>query len=352
LTDSLAGKTTNVTAEEFSTLDASQPIIDTTFKDPIYTDALYALSPDLGQPTPISSQSSNQFSEVLNGSAENGIKMKEMFTSNPKLESLSFSSIKEIIERSEKDDDENHAGSMAEDVDTNNKDQCKKKDLEMNIDSMQEDFDTHINNLIMESETGNHSQIVDNELTIESSSSVINQPQTKIDCLPCHRWGQTMTFIDHYRLLVYGGQFYDTKEDILKTIPDVYLYDMTKQAWSKPINCESVPRTWHTSTFLPDRQLLISFGGESFNPKTKKTTTTDQVMVLDTEIMLWYPPSVSGEVPVGRSGHSASLVPNTNELVVFGGVRNSKWMKTVAVLDTARWKWSVSDLFHCGSCLS
>lgn len=101
-----------------------------------------------------------------------------------------------------------------------------------------------------------------------------------------------------------------------------------------------MPRTWHSSTFLPDRSLLISFGGESYNIKTKKTQTTDQVMVLDTEIMLWYPPSVSGVIPSGRSGHSASLLDTTNELVVFGGVKSNKWQRSVAVLDTMRWKWS------------
>jgi hypothetical protein len=104
--------------------------------------------------------------------------------------------------------------------------------------------------------------------------------------------------------------------------------------------CAGMPRTWHTSTFLPDRSLLISFGGEKWNPKTNKSQTTDQVMVLDTEIMLWYPPSVSGQVPSGRSGHTASLLPTSNDLVVFGGVKNNKWQNSVAVLDTARWKWT------------
>jgi N-acetylneuraminic acid mutarotase len=84
---------------------------------------------------------------------------------------------------------------------------------------------------------------------------------------------------------------------------------------------------------------MISFGGEAYNEKTKKTVTTDQVMVLDTEIMLWYPPSVSGQVPTGRSGHTASMLQN--QLLVFGGVKNNKWQKSLAVLDTMRWMWSV-----------
>lgn len=65
-------------------------------------------------------------------------------------------------------------------------------------------------------------------------------------------------------------------------------------------------------------------------------------MVLDTEIMLWYPPSVSGSVPTGRSGHTASLMHN--DLVVFGGVKNNKWQRSLAVLDTMLWKWSVPKI--------
>jgi hypothetical protein len=96
---------------------------------------------------------------------------------------------------------------------------------------------------------------------------------------------------------------------------------------------------------------LISFGGEAITPATTSTNkgkskstaqkckTTDQVMVLDTEIMLWYPPTVSGDVPSGRSGHTATMLSKTNELIVFGGVKGSKWLNTVSCLDTLRWKW-------------
>mmetsp|Transcript_37988 Transcript_37988/g.82650 ORF Transcript_37988/g.82650 Transcript_37988/m.82650 type:complete len:782 (-) Transcript_37988:521-2866(-) len=161
---------------------------------------------------------------------------------------------------------------------------------------------------------------------------------------PCARWGQTMTLIDHGRILVYGGQTFDTEANSFKTLPDIHVYDMSTRKWTKPVSSESVPRTWHSATFLPERQLLISFGGDQWNEKTKKVATTDEVMVLDTDIMLWYPPSVSGQIPSGRSGHTASLLPHTNELVVFGGVKNNKWQNSVAVLDTTRWKWSVPKI--------
>ena len=156
---------------------------------------------------------------------------------------------------------------------------------------------------------------------------------------PCPRWGQSMTMIDHRRLVVYGGQTIDSATQTAMPLADLFVYDLMDHTWTKPINCEGVARTWHSANFLPDKQLLLCFGGDVVDDKGK-TTTTDQVMVLDTEIMLWYPPSVSGQVPSGRSGHTASLLPNTNELVVFGGVKNGKWLNSVSVLDTGRWKWS------------
>lgn len=60
--------------------------------------------------------------------------------------------------------------------------------------------------------------------------------------------------------------------------------------------------------------------------------------------MLWYPPAVSGDVPTGRSGHTATLIPSTNEVVLFGGVKGSKWLNTVTVLDTVRWIWSTPQV--------
>ncbi|KAL7513119.1 hypothetical protein ACHAXN_010177 [Cyclotella atomus] len=155
---------------------------------------------------------------------------------------------------------------------------------------------------------------------------------------PCARWGQSMTMIDHRRLVVYGGQTVDPVSQTPMPLADLFVYDLFDHTWTKPINCDGVARTWHTANFLPEKQLLLCFGGDVVDEKGK-TTTTDQVMVLDTEIMLWYPPSVSGQVPSGRSGHTASLLSSSNELVVFGGVKNGKWLNSVSVLDAGRWKW-------------
>ena len=73
------------------------------------------------------------------------------------------------------------------------------------------------------------------------------------------------------------------------------------------------------------------------HPKSGKVRTHSNVTVLDTELMVWYPPTVSGEVPSGRSGHAAAMVEQ--DLVVFGGVKGSKWLNTVSVLNTQNWVW-------------
>ncbi len=116
------------------------------------------------------------------------------------------------------------------------------------------------------------------QISTKSNTSVV----------PAARWGHTMEMIDHKRLIVYGGQTIDPATLDAKNLGDIIVYDILEHTWTEPVNCKGVPRTWHSSNFLPDRQLLLCFGGDIIDDKTGKTTTTDEVMVLDTEIMLWY----------------------------------------------------------------
>jgi N-acetylneuraminic acid mutarotase len=161
---------------------------------------------------------------------------------------------------------------------------------------------------------------------------------------PPARWGHTLTKLDNGNILVYGGQSYDVKGDPI-ILADVHLYDAKKASWDKPINCRGESRQFHSATFIPERNIIIAFGGETLDVLGKgknksKVITSDTLRVLDTEIMLWYPPAVSGDIPTGRSGHTATFFPETNELVLFGGVRGSKWLNAVSVLDINRWHWS------------
>jgi len=163
---------------------------------------------------------------------------------------------------------------------------------------------------------------------------------------PPARWGHTMTQVDDGQILVYGGQSFDLDGNPV-ILSDVHVYDPKNGgSWNKPINCRGEARQWHSATFIPGRQQIIAFGGETIDPigskkaKKDKVITSDTLRVLDTEIMLWYPPAASGDVPTGRSGHTATFFHSTNELILFGGVRGSKWLNTVSVLDVTRWIWT------------
>lgn len=124
---------------------------------------------------------------------------------------------------------------------------------------------------------------IDND-TMASSYAVESSASTSTStAVPCPRWGHTMTMIDHRRFVVYGGQTIDRGDEMPRTIADLYVHDLEDGSWSRPINCDGVARTWHTANFLPERRLLICFGGEVLDDATGKLTTTDQVMVLDTE---------------------------------------------------------------------
>jgi len=133
----------------------------------------------------------------------------------------------------------------------------------------------------------NNNNAVESRILEEGENSKLSVEEArKGQPPPSARWAHTMTHIGGNRILVYGGQTYCPDTGCPMILSDIHVYDLVKKMWYKPVNCEGVPRQWHTATYLPERQLLISFGGETINPKTKRISTTDEVMVLDTEIMV------------------------------------------------------------------
>jgi Galactose oxidase, central domain len=52
-----------------------------------------------------------------------------------------------------------------------------------------------------------------------------------------------------------------------------------------------------------------------------------------------YPPTVTGEIPTGRSGHTATVLSSNHLMVVIGGVRANSYQRGVCLLDTNRWTW-------------
>jgi hypothetical protein len=122
---------------------------------------------------------------------------------------------------------------------------------------------------------------------------------------------------DNTKILVYGGQTLNDDDDMIDsampttTHGDLYVYDTVTNEFSKPVHCEGVERQWHSSVYLAERQLLIAFGGEAPTGSKGKMETLNQVMVLDTEIMLWYVCNRRSIVYVSRPckhSHFVSLI--------------------------------------------
>ncbi|RHY61606.1 hypothetical protein DYB30_001576 [Aphanomyces astaci] len=149
---------------------------------------------------------------------------------------------------------------------------------------------------------------------------------------PSQRWGCTATMVSNQRVVVYGGEGDDES-----TLSDLFVYDVVKAEWSCPLNCESIPRSFHASVYVPGKNLMLVFGGERVMDGSHESLS-------DLMCFLWYPPAVSGTPPLARSGHSCTVLGS--DVVVFGGSRGRNRPSTVHLLDTMNGKAPTSRTYH------
>lgn len=138
----------------------------------------------------------------------------------------------------------------------------------MEIDPNEEDDDILMENISQDSTTQKDSSLTE---IASGETSLVAQPDKN---LPCDRWGHTMTLIDGNRLLVYGGQSFSDKDGCSITLSDLHVYDMNKNSWSKPINCEGMPRCW------------VSFDYHHHNASSLFATAYIHPSSLETSILL------------------------------------------------------------------
>ena len=180
------------------------------------------------------------------------------------------------------------------------------------------------------------SNIINAEATaaLKDSSPIRTTNATQLTLPPAKRWAHTATLIPAHgnSLLVYGGQ-----NENGRILSDIFLYDVDLSSWSRPQNCDGLPRCWHSCTYVPQREVLVVFGGVSVGIDNKEEIT-DMTMLFDTDMMLWYPAETNGVRPVGRSGHSAALLGK--QVLIFGGIKKSGRMQnSIAMLDVETWGW-------------
>ncbi|CAH0480175.1 unnamed protein product [Peronospora belbahrii] len=149
---------------------------------------------------------------------------------------------------------------------------------------------------------------------------------------PPERWGHSTTKISDERVVVYGGT-----DDDEQTLGDLHVFDMKTHRWTTPLNCETIRRTWHDAVFLSLKNLLLVFGGERNSAIEGEVDILSDIMVLDTECFLWYPPPCRGSPPSARSGHTCTAIGN--EVVVFGGSGGRNRQSSVHILDSDDWHW-------------
>ncbi|CAI5463569.1 unnamed protein product, partial [Closterium sp. Yama58-4] len=124
---------------------------------------------------------------------------------------------------------------------------------------------------------------------------------------PGRKWGHTLNAVNYGRqVYVFGGYGKDERQT-----NDVYVYNTTKDAWSKP-NIKGTPpspRDSHTSTVVGSR--LFVFGG------TDGSSGLNDLYMLDTSTNTWTRLAAQGDVPAAREGHAAARVEGL--VYVFGG---------------------------------
>ena len=125
-------------------------------------------------------------------------------------------------------------------------------------------------------------------------------------------------------IYLYGG----TKQD--KWFSDVYTLDLTEWKWTKVETIGKAPtRSYHSCTM--DYDELLIFGGVFPTPAPAPDGCSNELHIFSTENKSWYTPIVSGDVPSGRSGHSACMLDR--KLHIFGGWNAPDCFNDMYVLD-------------------
>eukprot|EP00897_Mesotaenium_endlicherianum_P007798 jgi/Mesen1/7046/ME000369S06375 len=150
---------------------------------------------------------------------------------------------------------------------------------------------------------------------------------------PGKKWGHTCNAVKNGRqVYVFGGYGRDERQT-----NDTHIYDLTKEAWSKP-NVKGVPpspRDSHTCTTIGSR--LFVFGG------TDGSRPLQDLYVLDTTTNTWTREDVVGALPEPREGHCAAGIGP--RIYVFGGCGKTPtgddiYFNDVHVFNTETMTWS------------
>jgi len=228
------------------------------------------VSPQTGQPQTSVSPCSN--SDASSQTRQLPINCSKQTTKERIVDSVSG---KDITTKHDEEDNESVATTMAGNTETEDR-EAEETDNRSSHNGFTMNSQSQLSITVEDDSSDNDIEIATDVALVESnvSTAITDQVVT-----PFPRWGHTMTWCEHNRILLYGGQSYLPNKNAKKkgdgevvptTMSDVHIFDVDKQKWFQPINCDDLsrqwPRQWHSATFLPLRQLLICFGGKTLAP--------------------------------------------------------------------------------------
>lgn len=149
---------------------------------------------------------------------------------------------------------------------------------------------------------------------------------------PVKRWGHSSVVKDH-RLLIYGGNGRNPRN--VRHWQCFYELDLLEWEWNKlePTNRAPPIRDSH-SAILVGNDIYIYGGSDGNTPKS------EDLFRYDLNTSCWERIEATGEIPVGREGHTACLL-HGKYMVIYGGWGPKEDVLTdVHCFDIEKKKWS------------
>jgi len=160
--------------------------------------------------------------------------------------------------------------------------------------------------------------------TLDTVSSTWKSEQTDNPNVG-RRVGHTACFDEKANVVyLYGGIKHE------QWFSDVHKLNIKNMKWTKIEAIGKAPtRAYHSCTM--DFEELLIFGGMCPTTMTNTDGCSSELSIFSTESNSWYTPITTGEIPAGRSGHSACMLDR--KLYIFGGWDTTQCFNDIHVLD-------------------
>ncbi|CAG8517346.1 9394_t:CDS:2 [Dentiscutata heterogama] len=153
---------------------------------------------------------------------------------------------------------------------------------------------------------------------------------------PTIRRRSTSTIIDQDRRIIYifGGRAeLDTGSLTFICFNDLYTYDTAVSKWNK-INAANAPspQSHSTATLLPNGKILYIGGVYQISPgEDALPIDMTNISVFDTNSLTWSYKIAKSSNPIqARTGHTATLTPDNNKIIIIGGTSSYALSLTTA----------------------